>query len=55
MYVLGIQPVPIHHARCLGAWGEWRSEIKAEAEGRGTFAELLTPSAEAYKSAQSGI
>ena len=37
-----------HHARCLGAWGEWRSGIKEEPEGRGTAAEPLTPSAEAY-------
>ena len=48
-----------HLARCLGAWGEWRSvdlgfcQIKEEAEGRGTFAEPLTPSAEAYKHLES--
>ena len=39
---------PTHPARCLGAWGEWRSEIQEEAAGRGTIAEPLTPSAEAY-------
>jgi hypothetical protein len=43
-----------HHARCLGAWGEWRSGIKEEAEGRGTAAKLLTPSAEAYKTPSVG-
>ncbi len=47
--VMGNPQMYTHHARCLGAWGEWRSEIKGEAEGRRTFAEPLTPSAEAYK------
>ena len=43
-------PLPHSHpTHRLGAWGEWRSEIKGEAEGRRTFAEPLTPSAEAYK------
>ncbi len=28
-----------------GRWGAQRSEIKADAEGRGTFAELSAPSA----------
>ncbi len=51
--VTGIRPLHSHSARCLVAWGEWRSEIKEEAAGRGTFAEPLTPSAEAYK--QQGI
>jgi hypothetical protein len=51
--VKGIQSSYSNHDRCLGAWGEWRSEIKEEAAGRGTFAEPLTPSAEAYKNLQS--
>ncbi len=45
-------PLHTHHARRPGAWGEWRSEIKEEAAGRRTFAELLTPSAWAYKSSR---
>ena len=53
--LVGSPTLHIHPARCLGAWGEWRSvdlgfcQIKEEPEGRGTFAEPFTPSAEAYK------
>lgn len=53
--VAGIQPLPSHHARCPGAWGEWRSDIKEEPEGRGTVAEPLTPSAGAYKSSSATV
>ncbi len=49
---VGIQPQHTCHARRLGAWGKWRSGIKEEPEGRGTAAELLTPSARAYKSSK---
>ncbi len=50
-----IQPSNSFPVRCIGAWGKWRSvdsgffQIKEEAEGRGIFAEPLTPSADAYK------
>ncbi len=44
-----VLPSNSHPVRRLGAWGEWRSGIKEEAAGRGTAAEPLTPSAEAYK------
>ena len=47
--VMGLQLSSPHHARCPGAWGEWRSEIKGERVARRTFAESFTPSARAYK------
>jgi len=38
--------VPVRNcAERSGRWGALRSEIKEEAEGRGTFAEQGTPSA----------
>ena len=47
--VMGLQLSSPHHARCPGAWGEWRSEIKGERVARRTFAESFIPSARAYK------
>ncbi len=33
--VMNIQPLRVHHGRCPGAWGEWRSGIKEEAAALG--------------------